>query len=184
MKISRFLTIGAIALSFVATGAAAQDKAKQQAEVREKAQQSLNDFYKTEPKLRAEVQKAAGYAVFTTYGFSFLLGGSGGKGIVHDNKTKKTTYMDLAQASAGMQLGATKARYLFVFKDEKSVQSFINSGWEAGVEGGAGAGAGKTAGGGTIGDFTGGKVYSLTEKGLQGGGMVSGTKVWKDKDLN
>ena len=184
MKIGKYLTIGAIALSLIATGAFAQDKAKQQREVREKAQQSLNDFYKAEPKIKGEVQRAAGYAVFTTYGFSFLLGGSGGKGIVHDNKTKKTTYMDLAQASAGLQLGATKARYLFVFKDEKTIQSFINSGWEAGVEGGAGAGAGKTSAGGTQGDFTGGKVYSLTEKGLQGGGMVAGTKVWKDKDLN
>jgi len=184
MKVGKILAIGAMALSLVATGAAAQDKAKKQAEVREKAQQSLNDFYKAEPKLKAEVQKAAGYAVFTTYGFSFLLGGSGGKGIVHDNKTKRTTYMDLAQASAGLQLGATQARYLFVFKDEKTVQRFISSGWEAGVEGGAGAGAGKTAGGGTQGDFTGGKVYSLTQNGLQAGGMVSGTKVWKDKDLN
>ena len=184
MKINKYLAVGALALSFVATGALAQDKAKQQAEVRQKAQQSLNDFYKADPKLKAEVQKAAGYAVFTTYGFSFLLGGSGGKGIVHNNKTKHTTYMDLAQASAGLQLGATKARYLFVFKDQKTVQHFIDSGWEAGVEGGAGAGAGKTSGGGTIGDFTGGKVYSLTDKGLQGGGMVSGTKVWKDKDLN
>jgi lipid-binding SYLF domain-containing protein len=115
---------------------------------------------------------------------SFIIGGAGGKGIVHDNKTKKNTYMDLAQASAGVQIGAQEARYLFVFKDAKSMQSFIDSGWEAGGEGGAGAKAGKTGGGGTEGTFTGGKVYSLTKNGFQAGGAVAGTKVWKDKELN
>jgi hypothetical protein len=63
------------------------------------------------------------------------------------------------------------------------MQSFMDSGWEAGGEGGAGAGAGKGAGG-TGGQFTGGNVYSLTKTGFQAGGMVTGTKVWKDKELN
>jgi lipid-binding SYLF domain-containing protein len=177
--------VAAVALSLAATGALAQsEKEKKQAEVRAKAQQSLNDFYKAQPKVKAEVEKAPGYAVFTTFGLSFLVGGGGGKGVVHDNKTKQTTYMDLAQATAGLQLGATEARYLFVFKDAKAMQSFIDSGWEAGAEGGAGAGAGKTAAGGTGGQFTGGQVYSLTKNGFQAGGMVTGTKVWKDKELN
>ena len=185
MKIRNLLTIAAVAVSLAATGAFAQsDKEKKQAEVRAKTEQSLADFYKAEPKLKAEVGKAPGYAVFTTYGLSFLVGGSGGKGVAHDAKTKKNTYMDLAQATAGLQLGATEARYLFVFADPKALQQFIDSGWEAGAEGGAGAGAGKAAAGGTGGMFQGGKVYSLTKNGLQAGGMVTGTKVWKDKELN
>lgn len=184
MKIRKLLTIAAVGLSFVATGALAQDKAKKQAEVREKAQHSLNDFYKANPALKAAVQKAPGYAVFSTYGFSFLLGGAGGKGIVHDNKTKKNTYMELGAASAGFQIGAEEERYLFVFKDAKAMQHFIDTGWVATTEGGAGAGAGKTAGGGTAGLFTGGEVYSLTKKGFQASGNVGGLKVWKDKDLN
>jgi lipid-binding SYLF domain-containing protein len=185
MQFGKLLTIAVAAASFAVTGAFAQsEKEKKQAEVRTKAQQSLADFYKAEPKVKAEVEKAPGYAVFTTYGLSFIIGGAGGKCIVHDNKTKKNTYMDLAQASAGVQIGAQEARYLFVFKDAKSMQSFIDSGWEAGGEGGAGAKAGKTGGGGTEGTFTGGKVYSLTKNGFQAGGAVAGTKVWKDKELN
>jgi lipid-binding SYLF domain-containing protein len=185
MQLRKLLTIAAVAVSFVATGAFAQsEKEKKQAEVRTKTEQALADFYKAEPKLKAEVGKAPGYAVFTTYGLSFLLGGAGGKGLVHDNKSKKTTYMDLGQASAGLQIGAQEARYLFVFKDAKAMQSFIDSGWTAGGEGGAGAGAGKTAAGGTAGAFTGGQVYSLTKQGFQAGGAVAGTKVWKDKELN
>lgn len=184
MEIRKLLTVAAVALSFVATGALAQDKAKKQAEVRAKAQQSLNDFYKVDPTLKAKAEKAPGYAVFTTYGFSFILGGSGGKGIVHDNKTKKTTYMDLAEASAGLQIGADESRYLFVFKDAKAMQHFIDSGWVAGTEGGMGGGAGKVSGGGTGGAFTGGEFYSLTKKGFQASGNISGTKVSKDKELN
>jgi lipid-binding SYLF domain-containing protein len=184
MKINRFLTVAAVTLSFIATGALAQDKAKKQAEVRQMSQQTLGDFYKANPQLKAAVEKAPGYAVFTTYGFSFLVGGSGGKGIVHDNKTKKATYMDLAAATAGMTIGAEEERYLFVFKDAKAMQHFIDSGWLAGTEGGVGGGAGKAAFGGTAGVFTGGEVYSLTKKGFQMSGVASGTKVWKDKELN
>jgi len=186
MNFNTILAVATAAIvSFTATGAFAQsEKEKKQAEVRAKAEATLNDFYKAQPKLKAEVGKAPGYAVFTTYGLSFLVGGAGGKGVVHDNKTKKDTYMDLAQASAGLQVGAAETRYLFVFKDAKNMQRFIDSGWEAGAEGGAGAGAGKTAAGGTAGGFTGGQVYSLTKNGFTAGGAVAGTKVWKDKELN
>jgi lipid-binding SYLF domain-containing protein len=185
MRFNKLLTLATVIVAFTATGAFAQsEKEKKQAEVRTKADQTLADFYKAEPKLKAEVGKAPGYAVFTTYGLSFILGGAGGKGLVHDNKSKKNTYMDLAQASAGVQIGAQEARYLFIFKDAKALQSFIDSGWEAGAEGGAGAKAGKTGGGGTGGQFTGGTVYSLTKTGFQAGGAVAGTKVWKDKELN
>jgi lipid-binding SYLF domain-containing protein len=186
MKLNGLLAVvAAAAVAFTSTGAFAQsEKEKKQAEVRTNAEKTLADFYKAEPKLKAQVEKAPGYAVFTTYGLSFLIGGAGGKGMVHDNKTKHNTYMDLAQASAGLQLGAQEARYLFVFKDAASVKRFIDSGWEAGAEGGAGAKAGKTGGGGTGGQFTGGNVYSLTKTGFQAGGAVAGTKVWKDKELN
>jgi lipid-binding SYLF domain-containing protein len=186
MKFTSILAVvAAAAISFTATGAFAQaDKDKQRAEIRERTKAALNDFYKANPQLKDQVAKAPGYAVFSTYGFTFLLGGAGGKGMVHDNKTKKDTYMDLAQASAGLQVGASDARYLFVFKDAASMQRFIDSGWEASGEGGATGGTGKKTAGGTGGQFTGGMVYSLTKTGFQAGGAVAGTKVWKDKELN
>jgi lipid-binding SYLF domain-containing protein len=114
------------------------------------------------------------------------VGGAGGKGLVHDNKAKKDTFMDMAQASAGVQVGAAETRYLFVFKDAASLRKFIDSGWEAGASASAGAGAGEKTveAGAGVGTFTGGKMYTLTKTGLQAGGAVAGTKVWKDKDLN
>lgn len=187
MKLLKIAVVAFASVLALSGGALAADKTKaqQQAEVRSKASATLNDFYKADPKLKAEVQKAAGYAVFTTYGLSFLVGGAGGKGVAHDNKTKKDVFMHLAQASAGLQVGASDTRYLFLFNDQKSIQQFIDSGWEAGAQGGAGAGAGSagSAGGGG-GQFTGGTMYMLTKTGLQAGGAVAGTKVWKDGDLN
>ena len=100
-----------------------------------------------------------------------------------DNKTKKNTYMDLAQATAGLQLGAQESRYLFVFKDAKAMQSFIDSGWEAGAEGGAGAGAGKTPGA-HAGQFTGGRVYSLTKNGFQAGAWWAARRSGRTRNCN
>jgi lipid-binding SYLF domain-containing protein len=188
MRLQRLFTVGLVALSFTAASALADtsDKAKKQAEIRGEVNSSLSAFYKADPKLKAEVEKAAGYGVFGTYGLSFLVGGAGGTGLVHDNKTKKDTFMNMAQASAGLQVGASETSYLFVFNDAKAMQQFIDSGWEAGASASAGAGAGdKTVEAGAgAGVFTGGKVYTLTKTGLQAGGAVAGTKVWKDNDLN
>ncbi len=186
MKLSRIFAAAASAIvAFSATGALAQsEKAKKQAEIRERTQHALNDFYRANPKLKEEIAKAPGYAVFSTYGFTFLLGGAGGKGVVHNNSTKHDTFMDLAQASAGLQVGASDTRYLFVFKDAKAMERFVSSGCEAGAEGGATGGTGKKTAGGTEGQFLGGQVYSLSKLGFQAGGAVAGTKVWKDKELN
>jgi lipid-binding SYLF domain-containing protein len=187
MKLRTLFTAATMILTLSAGNALAQDeKAKKQAEIRKVAQTSLERFYKAEPKLKGEVAKAPGHAVFTSYGFTFLLGGSGGKGLVYDAKTKANTYMDMAQISAGLQIGGGEYETLIVFKTAKAMEDFINKGWEFAGGGGATAGvAGKTAG-----TQSGEQVindalyYTLTKNGLQAGGAVAGTKFWKDKELN
>ena len=130
MKLLKWLATSVALAALGLSSATAADKAKQD-EVLKAAQTSLNDFYKADPKVKGEVEKAPGYAVFTTYGLSFLIGGAGGKGVVHDNVSKKITYMDMALASAGLQIGAAQTRYLFIFKDAAQMQQFIDKGWEA-----------------------------------------------------
>jgi lipid-binding SYLF domain-containing protein len=187
MQRRKLVIIGATFLSMLGASAFAQDdKAAKQSEVKTKAMAALQDFYKADPKIKDEVAKAPGYAVFTTYGLSFGVGGAGGKGVAHDSKTKKDVFMSIAQASAGLQLGASDTRFLFVFHDPKALHSFIDKGWDASAGAAAGvgvAGSGATAGAGA-GGFTGGKQYALTKNGLQVGAAVSGLKAWKDKDLN
>jgi lipid-binding SYLF domain-containing protein len=187
MKLTALLTAAAVSLSLAAGSAVAQsEKAKKQAEIQKVTQSSLEKFYKAEPKLKDAVAKAPGYAVFTTYGLSFIIGGAGGKGLVRDAKTKHVTYMDMAQASAGLQAGAAQNETLIIFKSEKALNEFVNKGWEFGGGGTAQAGvAGRQVGAGggenVIADAS---YYTLTKNGLEAGGALAGTKFWKDKELN
>jgi lipid-binding SYLF domain-containing protein len=161
------------------------DKQKKQDEMRQAAATALQEFYKAQPGLEADVAKSPGYALFTTYGLSFIVGGQGGKGLVHDNKTKKDTFMEMAQASAGLQLGLAESKVLIIFSSAKEMNEFVNKGWVASGTAVAGAGTGKknasASGGATFGQS---RYYTLTKTGLQAGGAVAGTKFWKDKALN
>ena len=187
IQLSRLFVLGATLCSLLAPAPVIgqnQEKAAKQAEVRTKAMETLEAFYKADPALKQAVAKAPGYAVFTTYGISFLVGGAGGKGLAHDNKTKKNTYMELGQASAGLQAGASDTRYLFLFQDQQALANFIEKGWDASAGGIASGGTGDKSVGGGAAAFTGGKLYMLTKTGLQAGVAVAGTKAWKDKELN
>ena len=186
MKLNRMFFTGAVALLFAAGSALAADKAAQQAEVAKATQAALQKFYTAKPELKAAVAKAPGYGVFTSYGLSFLVGGAGGKGVVHDNKSSKNTYMDMAAGSVGMQIGAAETDVLIVFRTAGALNDFVNKGWNAGGGATVGAGAdGKTAGGGRGGNITDNiESYTLTKTGLEAGISVGGSKFWKDKDLN
>ena len=186
MKFFKLVGVGALLLSFAAGNALAQDKAAKQAEISKATTAALEKFYKAKPELKGEVGKAPGYAVFTTYGISFIFGGAGGKGVVHDNKTQRNTYMEMASGSVGAQIGASESDVLMIFKTVAAMDDFVNKGWaaEGGATVGAGA-AGKTAGGGMGSSATNTmQSYTLTKNGLEAGVAIAGSKYWKDKELN
>ena len=192
MRIRRLVCLAALALPLLPGAAFAKDKAAEQAEVQKKTHATLERFYKAKPELKQAVAKSPGYGVFTTYGFSFIVGGEGGAGIVHDNKTKKSTYMKVGGASAGLQLGASQTEVLFVFHSASAMNTFIAKGWTGGAKATASAGAGDKSVGGGKGESTGGSdageagatTYTMTKNGLEAGLAVGGSKFWKDKDLN
>jgi lipid-binding SYLF domain-containing protein len=187
MKILKFLSLAALAMSFLAGGAYAKDdKATKQAEVQKKTQAALERFYKAKPELKDATAKAPGYGIFTTYGFSFIVGGEGGSGVVHDNKTKHNTYMKVGGGSAGLQLGASQTEVLIVFKTAAAMNDFINKGWTAGGSATASAGAGSATAGGGKGEAEMGDAatYTMTKNGLEVGLAAGVSKFWKDKDLN
>ena len=187
MRILRFVTLGALATSLLASGAfAAEDKAAKRAEVHKKTEAALERFYKAKPELKDATAKAPGYGIFTTYGFSFVIGGGGGAGLVHDNKTKHDTYMNVGGASAGLQLGASQTEVLIVFKTAAAMNNFVTKGWTAGGSATASAGAGSATAGGGKGETEMGEAdtYTMTKNGLELGLAAGVSKFWKDKDLN
>ena len=188
-SLTRFLF--AVLACTVATGtafSAEADKTKKQAEVRKTTQQTLERFYKANPALKGDVKRAPGYAVFTTYGLSFIIGGAGGSGLAHNSKTGHDTYMNMAQASVGVQIGASQTETLIIFKSANALQKFVDKGWEFGgggaVEAGAGGKSVGVPGGGGENVIADALYYTLTPNGITAGGAVAGTKFWKSDDLN
>jgi lipid-binding SYLF domain-containing protein len=182
-----------LALNFVFLGllaatvpAYAADPAAQKAEIKKMCDEALATLYKSKPEAKAEVSKAPGYGCFSSFGLSFIIGGAGGRGLVHDNATKKDVYMNMGQASAGLDIGIKDYREVLVFKDKAALKKFVDSGWEfAGTAGAAaaveGKGAKKEAGDVTSSPIA---VYPMTKTGLAAGVAAGGRKYWKDKDLN
>jgi lipid-binding SYLF domain-containing protein len=185
MRIRSILALAATLAAFGAGSAmGAEDKAAKQAEIKKATATALEKFYKEKPELKADVAKAPGYAVFTSYGMSFVIGGAGGPGLAHDKATGKDTYMKMAQASAGLQAGISQDDVLIVFRDATTLKTFLDKGWEVGAGAAASTGAKDKSAGGGAGEIPGANYYTLTKNGLTIGGNVTGNKFWKEKDLN
>ncbi len=145
------------------------DKEQQQDSVRAMANKTLADLYAKHPAAKAEISKAAGYAVFSDFGFKvWTLGGARGKGVAVNNSTKQETFMEMLEFQPSMGLGAMKFWVAFVFDTPDAFNSFVNSGWEVGANAMAAAKS-KTEGGAMAGGVTaskGVKMYQLDEEGL------------------
>ena len=158
------------------------------ADIRKASDQALEELYKAQPAARAQVQNAAGYAVFSNFGMKILVAGGGsGRGIAVDNKTKKETFMKMAEVQAGLGLGIKNFRLVWVFEKKSDLDRFINSGWELGAQGTASAkvaGQGASAFQGAVSVTPGVWLYQLTDDGLALELTAKGTKYYKDDALN
>jgi len=162
------------------------DPAKGRAERRKMCDKALADLLKAKPELKGRIASSAGYGCFSSFGISFFLGGAGGGGLVHDNATKRDVYMNMGQASGGLDFGVKKYREVLIFKDAKTLKEFTDKGWEFGGQAGAtaaAAGSGATAEKSEVGTSP-IEVYPMTDTGLAVGVAAAGRKYWKDKDLN
>ncbi len=156
-------------------------------QVREMSQDALASLYEILPGARRAIERSAGYAVFSTFGVKlFFAGGTTGKGMVVNKRTGRQTFMKMAQVQGGLGFGVNKNRLIFVFANEQALSNFINQGWEFGAQANVSAMAG-----GQGGMFTGAAaiapgvyLYQLTDTGLSATLTVSGTKFFKDGDLN
>lgn len=174
-------------ISCATTPSSTADKAEKQASVRDMANRTLSDLYAKNPAAKAEIAKAAGYAVFSDFGFKFVwLGGAGGSGLAVNNATKQETFMKMVEFQPGLGLGAAKFRLVFVFATQEALNRFVTSGWEAGANAMASAKT-KTEGGALAGAVTVSKdvkMFQLNDEGAIAGVSVTAAKYYKDEELN
>ncbi len=148
--------------------------------------QVLDDLYRVKPDVRAQIARAPGYAVFSNANIKiFLASFGGGHGVVHNNLTGKHTYMRMGEVGLGLGLGLKDFRVVFIFHNAKTMDRFIESGWQFGAQADAAAKAGDIGGAvggeGFIDNIT---IYQLTETGLALQATLKGTKYWKNPELN
>jgi lipid-binding SYLF domain-containing protein len=163
------------------------EKEQQQDSVRDMANKTLSDLYSKHPAAKDAIAKAAGYAVFSDFGFKVMfLGGAGGSGVAVNKSSKQEIFMKMAEFQPGLGLGAAKFRVVFIFETLDAFNSFVTSGWEAGANAMASAKT-KTEGGALAGAVTvseGVKMLQLNGEGAIVGVSLTAAKYYKDKELN
>ena len=155
--------------------------------VLEMKDKTLSNLYKIKPETKDMVKKAAGYGVCSNVSSYLLYLNTGsGYGVVIDNATGKKTYMKMAQVGVGLGLGVKDFRVVFIFRNKKVMNNFIEKGWEFGGQADAVAKSGEkgAAVGGEIYIESNIIIYQITEAGAALQATVGGTKYWKDKQLN
>jgi len=182
-----FTVLLSVAILSVSSAAMAGKTEKKRQKILTMRQETLVELFETRPQAKAEIDDAEGYAVFSNIGVQVLfIGGGGGRGVVHDNKSDIDTYMKMGTASVGIGLGVKDFRAVFIFHDRKALDKFIDKGWDFAGEADAAARGGDK--GGEIGEGASFRkkvsVYQFTKNGLALQASLHGTKYWKDKKLN
>jgi len=184
----RRLTIPFVAVALLLGACASGDTtAEKRASVQKMRAETLTRLYKAEPGARGRIKSAAGYAVFSNVGVNLiLLSAGGGWGVSHDNKSGTDTYMNMGSAGLGLGLGVKDFRGVFVFTNRKSMEWFVDKGWDASAQADAAAKAGDKGGAwaGAVDVAPGIYLYQLTEHGLALQATIQGTKYWKSSSLN
>lgn len=155
--------------------------------IQEVDRDALASLYEIQPSARQAIEHSAGYGVFSTFGIKiFFAGGTSGKGLVHNNRTKRNTYMRMVQVQGGLGMGASKNRLIWVFETERALNNFVDQGWEFGGKAEVAAMVQDTGTmfSGAVSVAPGVHLYQITETGLSAELTVSGTKYFKDNELN
>jgi len=169
-------------------GAPNEEKIVQAREqVREMSQDALASLYEIAPGARRAIEKAAGYGVLSTFGLKvFVAGRTTGKGIVVNRRTERQTFMKMIQVQGGLGFGVNQNRLIFVFTNEQALRNFVNQGWEFGGQANLTAMAGGQGSmfSGAAAVSPGVYLYQITNTGLSASITVSGTKYFKDPNMN
>lgn len=156
--------------------------AKQRAEINNNAQKTLSRLFRESKAAKEFYDNAAGYAVFDSREFAFLIKTGFGSGVAVNKTNDKRTYMKMASAGANIGGGIKYLQVIFIFPTEATLNKFIDNGWSADADASAVGGDESSQAGITLADGT--KIYQLVDTGIMLKASIGGTKYWKDSDLN
>lgn len=184
VKVTYILLITALLSSCATMGNG--NKAQKQQNILQMKDKVLTRLFATKPDTRQQLNSASGYAVFSNANINLIFLAAGtGYGVVKDMRSKKHTYMNMAEGGIGLGLGVKDYRIVMVFHSHKAMNNFVDNGWTFGGNADASAKAGKKGasieGEAYYGDVT---VYTFTESGLALQATIKGTKFWRADDLN
>jgi lipid-binding SYLF domain-containing protein len=197
MKLSRWALVGPFALALATAPLAAQTPApgdKSEAEwnsqkieakrsqVDATAGAALDQLLKNNANAKALYDKSYGWAAFDNLKLGFFFSGGGGKGEAVEKATGKKTYMNMGSAGFGLAFGGKKYEVIFLFQTKAAFDAFVNNGWQA--QGSASGTAGTAQGGAQTGFVNGMAIYQISSTGLMANVDLTGSKYFKDKELN
>ena len=152
--------------------------------------EALEELFREIPAAKKHLENAPGYGTFGNVGSKiFFLATGYGFGVVVDNKTGKKTYMRMIEGGGGVGLGIKKYKAIYVFNSKGAMESFVTSGWQAGGDADAAVrlddqGADLSVALTTDELTKPVTVYQFTDSGLALSAVVTGTKFYKDDELN
>ncbi|WP_096086699.1 YSC84-related protein [Agaribacterium haliotis] len=165
---------------------AKSDIEAQRAKIDTMAEQTLAEFYAADPANKELITNAAGYGVFSNAHVSVVLASlGGGNGVVYYNQGQHKVYMKMAELGLGLGAGVKDQRFIIVFSNPDTMESFCDKGWFFG--GRADATAQTLEKGGSFDIETashGIRIFQFSKRGLVLEATVKGNKFWRDEDLN
>ena len=177
-----------LGLQACSTAPMSQDQAdEQRAEIRAMANETIAQLYQQYPDARRQMQRSAGYAVFSNFGLKFLFMGSAtGEGLAVNHATRQETFMRMVELQPGYGFGVQRFRLVFVFETPQAFDQFVDSGWEFGGNAMASAQTRTQQMGSQLGVSVspGVLMYQLSDQGAIVGVSITGAKYYPDPDLN
>ena len=123
-----------------------------------------------------------GYAIFDTRKFSFMITTGYGAGVAVEKGSGERTYMKMATGGVNVGMGGEWFQLVFLFENKVAFDEFVGEGFEAGSD--ASAVVGSQSEGLEVRFVDGVAVYKMAEGGLKLAADITGTRYWKDADLN
>jgi hypothetical protein len=144
-------------------------------------ERALEDLYEARPSVRAEVERSAGYAVFSIFSIhAGLVSLASGAGEAVDGITGERTPMRLARFGVGPGL-AIKGGYLYlIFEDEESFDELVDGRWAVGGLAEASLRLGGIGGSAAVGTSPARRVdtYLRTHTGVALEVVLAGARLW------